>query len=194
MPTSFKPSARRPAERSSSTNGLLQLAGLALVVVLLAGWVVYVVYFRVDDKAILDKQIEEGWMNGRETVDAMAYFENGGVYENRDAPGAKDIDQQYVIPLIKQLRDKHHLEVLVVVQDKLRNTAMAVLAEAPADRKTRNEVRRTILDMTESFPGLATQNWSHRWVSLDFFDKEESEVFHRSGAFDKLKESQRQME
>lgn len=197
MSTSFKRSAPPPAERSSNTSPFVRLAGswpLIGFVLALAVLVAYLAVPRVDNKAVLDHQIEDGWMNGRETVDALQFFENGGVYENHDAPGTEDIDQKYVIPLIKQLRDKHQLEVLVIVHDKLPNTAMAVIAEAPADRASRNEVRTTILERTDSFPGLVTQNWSHHWVSLDFFDEEESIVFHNAGAFEKLQESQRRME
>lgn len=196
MSTSFKPSALPPAEKSSSISSqswttAVWPIGLGLI---LLGLGAYAAWPRVDDKALLDQQIEEGWMNGRETVDALQFFENGGIYENRDAPGTTDIDQNYVIPLVKQLRDKHRLEVLVVMHDKIPNAAMAVIVEAPADRQSRNEVRQTILELTDFFPGLATQNWSHRWVSLDFFDEEEAVVFHNAGAFEKLKESQRRME
>lgn len=196
MPTSFKPSAAPPAERSSNSSRLILLPGpwLLFGLALAVAAIVCLSFPRVDGKAQLDRQIEDGWMDGRETVDALAFFEKGGVYENRDAPGAENIDQTYVVPLIKQLRDKHRLDVLVIEHDKLPNTAMAVIAEAPADRASRNAVRQTILETTDSFPGLVTQNWSHHWVSLDFFDEEESIAFHRAGAFDKLKESQQRME
>lgn len=195
MPTSFKPSALPPAERSSNTSRWILLPGPWLLFgLVVAAVTAYFAFPRTDYKAQLDHQIEDGWMNGRESVDALKFFENGGIYENRDAPGTTDIDQQYVIPLIKRLRDEHRLEVLVIVHDKLPNTAMAVIAEAPADRASRNKVRQTILEMTDSFPGLVTQNWSHHWVSLDFFDEEEAIAFHRAGAFEKLQESQRRME
>lgn len=211
MPLSSKHSAPPPAAKSSSINwrsvswrSWCLIGGLAMAPIFFG---IYLSRLRVDDKAVLDRQIEEGWMRGREIVDALEFFEKGGVYESREVeklPEISRIDQEHVVPLIKQLQDRHQLRVLVIIKelppelkhlaDKLPKSAMAVIAEAPADRVSRNEVRATILEMTEDFPGLATQNWSHNWVSLDFFDEEEASVFHKSGAFDRLKESQRRME
>ena len=70
---------------------------------------------------------------------------------------------------------------------------MAVIAEAPADRESRNRVRATILEAADAFPGFAMQNWSHRWVSLDFFDAVETEAFPPQ-TLEKLRASQRRME
>lgn len=200
MPTSTRHWGRPTAARSWTFEWPSQtpLIVAICVIVFAAGLFGYCLWPREDVKAALDRQIEEGWMAQGKTVDALEFFEKGGVYENRiseNAKDAKDIDQKYVIPLIKKLRDKHHLKVLAIMHKDIPNTAMAVIAEAPKDRAIRNEVRATILETADEFlPGFAWQNWSHHWVSLDFFDSEEIIPFKSSGALEKLQTSQRIME
>ena len=170
---------------------LLIGGGLALAVS--CAVVGYVYWPRSDYKADLDRQIQESWMAGREVVDAWEFFENGGVYESDSRPAAEGVDQNYVIPLIKELREKHHLKVMAILRNDVPNTAMAVIAEAPPDRRSRNEVRATILETNDTFPGLVLQNWSHQWVSLDFLDGDEIKVL-KPQTLERLKASQRRME
>jgi hypothetical protein len=167
------------------------LGGLAAVIVI--GAAAFFLWPRSDDKASLDRQIEEDWMAGRDVVDAVKFFESGGVYENRGGEGSADIDQKYVIPLIKRLRDEHGLTVLVVKLQKAPNTAGAVIAQVPQDRVARNRVRATILESAQDFPGLVTQYWSHRWMSLDFLDELEMQQIPPK-ILQKLRDGQRRMD
>jgi uncharacterized protein YlxP (DUF503 family) len=169
----------------------LVLGGLAVG---LAAVMVYLSWPRVDYKAVLDRQITEEWMAGREVVDALEFFEKGGVYENRDSDEAMDIDQKYVVPLVKRLKDEFHLNVLAIVEPDSTNTAMAIVAEVPPDRETRNKIRAAILETADKFPGFAMQNWSHNYVSLDFLDELEITPLREAGALEPLRASQRMME
>lgn len=186
------------AEKSSSTDRSQSRASqwilLGVLVSGLAAVLVYLSWPRIDYKAELDRQITEGWMAGREVVDALEFFEKGGVYENREMAGAYDIDQKYVIPLIKRLKEEHHLNVLAILEKEPPNTAMAIIAEVPPDRETRNKIRATILETVDEFPGFAMQNWSHNYVSLDFLDEVEVTPLRDAGALEPLRASQRMME
>lgn len=146
-----------------------------------------------DFKQQLDRQIEEDWIYGREVVDAVEFFEKGGVYENQPGEGAEDIDRKFLLPLVKRLRNEYGLTVLAVKRDDAPNMAMAVIAEAPKDQATRNRVRAAILETADAFPGFAMQNWSHRWVSIDLFDEQELKVFPAK-TLEKLRAGQRRME
>lgn len=197
MPSSTKPSALPPAVRPSNSESPLRFNFVPIfsltAAILLIGTAVYFFWTGSDYKAQLDRQIEESWMEGREVVDAVEFFENGGAYESRPGKGTADIDRKYVLPLVKRLRDEHGLTVVVVKRDDVPNTAMAVMAQAPHDRAARNRVRTTILEAADAFPGFAMQNWSHRWVSLDFFDEFEIAAFPPK-TLEKLRTSQRRME
>ena len=199
MPTSYKPSARPTAANWSITESLAdfltpRLIATAVAVLLLSSLLAWFIWPRVDDKEMLDLQIEQSWQKEQKTVDAFAFFAKGGVYENQDRDGARNIDQQYVIPLITLLRDKHHLQVMVIEHKDLPNTAFAVVAQAPKTREERNAVRKTFLEVTDSFPGLATLNWSHKLVSIDFFDELEMAPMIEANVVEPLKASQRRME
>lgn len=148
-------------------------------------------YPPVDDKALLDQQIEEQWMVGRQTVDALEFFQQGGVYENRPGSIAEQIDQQHVIPLLRTIHERHQLSIRAILHEEVPKQAVAVIVQVPPDRAGRNALRKTIVEATDAFPGLLTQFWSHRWVSLDFFDEEEAIAHKMAGSFEKLKASQR---
>lgn len=197
MPSSTKPSALPPAARLSNSESPLRFNFVPLLIaaanIALLGVAAYYFWPRSDYKAELDRQIEESWMEGREVVDAVEFFEHGGAYESRPGKGTADIDRKYVLPLVKRLRDEHGLTVVVVKRDDVPNAAMAVMAQAPNDRAARNRVRTTILEAADAFPGFAMQNWSHRWVSLDFFDEVEIAAFPPK-TLEKLRTSQRRME
>lgn len=161
---------------------------------MLCALLAFVYWPRVDDKAELDRQIQESWLSGRETADAVEFFEHGGRFAGDETrPAAQDLDQKYVIPLIRTLREKFQLKVMVIVHDEAPNQAFAVLVEAPSDRKLRNEVRATILETADRFPGFLGQYWSHKWVSLEFLDPEIAQGIPPHTQ-ERLKASQRQME
>jgi len=186
----------RAHAREFQSDHFRLLLGIPLGAALLTlmGGAIYLYWSRYDGRAALDRQIEEIWMQGRETEDALEFFAQGGQYESRPGQGTAEIDQKYVVPLIRQLRDEHGLKVLVIKRDDVPGIAMAVIAQAPLDRAERNRVRQTILAADDAFPGFAMQNWSHHWVSLDFLDKEEMDPLIRSGSLEKLQASQRRME
>jgi hypothetical protein len=176
---------------------------LGALVIGLGGLMVWLSWPRTDYKAALDEQITERWMPGREVVDALDFFKQGGVYENRDPEAEIDIDREYVIPLLQRLKDEFHLNALAIVEppppqapgsEELPKIAMAVVVEAPQDRETRNKVRAAILETADEFPGFAMQNWSHNYVALDFLDEQETTPLIQAGALEPLKASQRIME
>jgi hypothetical protein len=196
MPSFLNHSARAPAEKSSSSDGRSRrwrYGPPVLLMLAAAGLLAYVYWPRIDHKDVLDRQIQEEWMPGREVVDALKFFDGGGTYKSDARTDAAGLDRDYVVPLLKRLRDEHHLRVTVILRDDVPNTVLALLAEAPASRAARNAVRTTILEAADGFPGLVLQNWSHQWVSLDFLDAQEMTAF-KPQTLARLKASQRRME
>jgi hypothetical protein len=206
MSSSTTPSERPPAANPSNSkrpgwfDPIPYLIGAAAAIIILAGLYFLLTAAGVDLQpqddsrfSVDDRQIEDVWMEGRDVVDALDFFASGGVYESRRGDAAADIDQKYVLPLIKRLRDEHGLTVLVVKLEEPANTAMALIAEAPADREARNRVRAAILETADQFPGFAMQNWSRNWVSLDFLDELEVQAIPKQ-TLERLRESQRRME
>ena len=138
----------------------------------------------VSDPKALDTQIEEQWMAGREKVDAIEFLEKNGQYENMELPEESQVDQFYVLPLLKKVRDELSLKPVAVLLDSER--ALAVLVPIPTASAPRNRLRDFVRDADEGFAGLLLDNWGEKWLSLDFLSEREVEVFKNSGTLEAL--------
>jgi hypothetical protein len=156
--------------------------------------ILYTARNRRDFQALFDEQLESEWLSGRELADAGEFFARGGVYENTGISAGTTIDQQYVLPLIRQLEEKHGLELQVLLELNDPRHACGLVAEVPQDRSGRNAIRTTVLETADVFPGLLYQHWGHRWLTLEFLDETEIKPLQTSGALAKLKASQRRMD
>lgn len=151
--------------------------------------IAYWMYPRLDDATIFDQQITDVWMDGREVVDAEDFFRNGGVYEN--VTDLK-VDQEFVLPLVQRLKQEHQLNVIAILQEP--KLAYAVLAEVPEERSQRNDIRRTVLEIDEKFPGLILQSWGHQWLSLIFLEEEELQPLRDAHALEAFEAANQRME
>lgn len=196
MPADAEP--RPPAEPSLSPADTkvfwlrtLVVAGVFMVCLMA---ILYSARHQRDFQAQFDDRLETEWLSGRELMDAGEFLAKGGVIENTGSSSRSDIDQKYVLPLIKRLRERHGLEMQVLLELNDPHQASGLVAEAPQDRDTRNAVRATILEAADAFPGFLYQHWGRRWLTLEFLDETEIQPLEKSGALAKLKVSQRRME
>lgn len=139
----------------------------------------------VIDPVALDTQIEEQWLAGRETADAVEFLEKGGQYENKGLPEEVPIDQVYLLPLLKKIQKELSLKTVAVLLKPER--AMAVVVLIPAKPADRNRLRELVQATHDEFPGLLLDNWGEKWLSLDFLDEREVEVLKEAGALDTLR-------
>lgn len=197
MPTKLQP-GRSPDTPTLSTEEAtvfwLRTGVIAALFAIAALGIVYFARAQTDYRALFDEQLEVKWLAGRELTDAGEFFAKGGVFENTNDSRKESIDQAYVVPLINRLKEKHGLELQVLLELNDSTRAYALVAEIPSDRHTRNTIRATVLETADEFPGLLYQGWGHRWLTLDFFDELEITPLKQAGVLTKLKASQRRME
>lgn len=123
-----------------------------------------------------DQQIETSWMVDRAATDAVEFLEQGGMYEN--ASTDQDIDGQYVLPMIRQLRDDFGLDVRALLDDPEIAFAIVVdVSQMPLGDDRRPQVMDIIEETDKKFPGVLIDKWGDRWLSFDLLDEQEMEVF-----------------
>jgi hypothetical protein len=121
----------------------------------------------VDDRADLDTQIEEQWLVGREMVDAVEFFEQGGVFEDTDDPDIPEIDQVTILPLLRKIHDTLGVTATVVVDEP--GFAFALLVPVPENDATQARIRELLREADKDFFGVIMHNWSHHWIPWIFW-------------------------
>lgn len=100
-----------------------------------------------------DEQVESVWIPGRSSTDAIAFLEQGGIYEN--ASTDEDIDRSYILPLMKRLSAESGLKTQVLLDEP--NVAFAIvvdISELTADDDRRAAVVDAIQQADDEFSGL----------------------------------------
>lgn len=136
----------------------------------------------VSDAATLDQQIEEKWMANREVVDAIPFFEGGGLFENLGDAGEVPVDTTYVLPLLKRVRDELALKPVAILEGPQR--ALAILVELPSSPAQRKRLGGILQEADQAYPGLLMDHWGDKWLSLDFLDEGETKAFESSGVLE----------
>lgn len=134
------------------------------------------------DQVSLDAQIEDQWMANREVVDAIEFFEKGGLYS--DPFEESGVEKKHILPLLTRIRDELVLKPLVVQDDP--ENAMAVLIELPADTATRKRMAAMIQEADDAYDGLVMDHWGKKWLSFDWVEGEELEMLEEADALDTI--------
>lgn len=130
-----------------------------------------------------DSQIVESWFPGSPVEDAVAFLDDGGVYESLAAES--DIDREHLLPLLRQLRDEFGLEPLVLLEEP--DLAFAVVIDVSAASVDRSSIVDAIVAADEQYPGMILDKWGRNWLSIDVLDLGETELMAESGQLEQLK-------
>jgi len=131
----------------------------------------------------LDAQIDESWMQGRQRMDAIAFFREGGVYSS--TPEFPDVDNRIVVPLVKQLKDECGLTVEVLQEGDRPSVAFAIVADISAVTD-RSRIAAVCQEADHRHPELVLENWGDRWLSIDILDDSVTSHLKDSGELEPL--------
>lgn len=163
----------------------MKRAGPVIVVALFIAVLVWAFAFGPwsrGEQLSLDEKVEQQWMAGRTTQDAVMFFEQGGMYEELLPKG--NIDQEFVLPLARRLRDEFQLKPVVALDEPGR--AMGLFVEVPDDPAVRRRIGAALQEADDAFPWLLGDFWGQRWLSLDWFDETECKVFQNQGVLEAM--------
>lgn len=129
----------------------------------------------IDTAARFDREVDEVWKQKWQWIDALPFFERGGMYvDSDDTEDDEKLDRRYVVPLLKLLGDEFQLHWHATVQKDKRDFALAVITEMPPDPKIRERIAARIEQCQKTFPRTILVQQGHRWLSLDFLTREQA--------------------
>lgn len=126
-----------------------------------------------------DEEVETSWQVRWKWVDAIPFFENGGMYTDTGDPGDPQLDRAHVMPLLKRLGEEFQLSWKAVVGNKNEKNCMAVVAALPDEPGLRGRIEASLRQHEADFPGDILQQWGKRWVSLDFLNEKQVKFFEQ---------------
>jgi hypothetical protein len=142
---------------------------------------------RKDFKKVADKMVEDDILKGRTPVTAIPFFEQGGRYydeeldeEQSDQSQAINVDRDIVLPMLKRLLETTRTEQWVVPDTNDSQRAFALLVALPSNKQTENAMAKVIEEFDAKYDGLILQQWGHKWLSIDFLDKDSVEFFKKT--------------
>lgn len=131
-----------------------------------------------------DAQVVSIWMPGRETTDAIAFLEGGGVYESLLTD--VDIDKLNLLPLLRRLRDDFGLAPVALLDDP--EVAFAVIVDIRQLEGPKGDVVDAIEEADDDFSGLILDKWGEQWLTIDMMDETELQPLVQGGALENLQE------
>ena len=132
----------------------------------------------------LDNQIDESWMEDRKLVDAVSFFEGGGIYES--TPQYSDIDEHSVLPLIRRMKNEFGLNVQAMLDHDDPEIAFAIVADI-SQCDDRAPLAWAIEEADQAFAGMILDNWGNKWLSIDVLDEGETSELEEAGDLELLK-------
>jgi len=135
----------------------------------------------IDLEELVDRRVDEEWMQPGMYVDAGPFFEEGGhYYDHPEMEDRPQLDEQHIIPLLTELREEFDLPQYVVLDDQTPGVAWAVVMKLPPGSGARQALHEFLDNADKQFPGMILQEWGQEWLSIDFLNEEE-EKFVRAG-------------
>ncbi len=125
----------------------------------------------IDLESRFDDDVENAWSTKWKWVDAVQFFEKGGMYVDSGDPEDPALDRPHVLPLLKRLQQEFGLEWQAVLDNTNQTTALAVVARLPNDSTIRQRIEASLQREQASFPGDILQQWGHKWLTLDFLNE-----------------------
>ncbi len=125
-----------------------------------------------DPESELDNLVERVWMEDFPHKDAIEFLEAGGTHYDTRYGHHENVDQQYVIPLLKRLSDETNVEPLAFVDEDL-NWAWALIIRLPSDESAHSQIQSLIDAADTEFPGIIETEWGHQTLRLSFVDQSE---------------------
>lgn len=129
-----------------------------------------------DLEGMVDRRVREEWMQPGQFQDAIAFLENGGSYYNSpDANGETPLDQEVILPLLKDLQAEFQRPIHAITLDDP-DRAWSIVMPFPEDPAERQRVIDWIDAANEEFPGMILEEIGQEWLTLDFLDEEEARL------------------
>ena len=135
----------------------------------------------IDLEELVDRRVDEEWMQPGMYVDAGPFFAKGGhYYDHPDMEDRPKLDEPHIIPLLTKLREEFDLPQYVILDEQSPGVAWAVVMKLPPGNGARQAIREFLDNADKDFPGMILQEWGEDWLSIDFLNEEE-EKFVRAG-------------
>lgn len=123
-----------------------------------------------DYEARVDTKVTRQWLRDGMYVDAIEYLESGGKYYTTQVSGMPDLDQEAILPLLKQMKAEFDYEQFaILVEDE--EYCWGIVVKLPADESEQQKLKAFLEREKERFPGMILEEWGHDWLSLDFLDE-----------------------
>lgn len=133
------------------------------------------------DQMVVDDFLKQGTQ-----VNAIPFFLNKGRYFDQATSDPTSVDQQVVLPMLKDLHALCPLKQWVIPDKSNPKLAFAVLVELPDDSAQVDAMAQIVEAADAKFDGMILQQWGHHWLSVDLVDSETAEFFKKSDpSFDK---------
>jgi len=146
--------------------------GLAVLCGLIA--IGFWLFPKADYAAMADDNVAERWIPGREQVDAIPFFEAGGNFiDFDDELSDGSIDSNVVLPLIQRLTSEANMHWTVLLDEKRKGQAFAILAKLPTDSADLKSMDRIIAEQEAQFDGKFIEQRGYEWLSFEFLSAED---------------------
>jgi len=132
---------------------------------------------RPDLKRIADDHVQANILE-HEKREAVPFFEEQG--RLFDVDGSTNVDQQVVLPMLKQLQDVAATEQWVLLKPDKDDSAIAVLVQLPTDNEIVDRIADVVQAADDKFPGLILQQWGHEWLMMALIDQKAYEFLKKN--------------
>jgi hypothetical protein len=133
---------------------------------------------RPDYKRIADEHVEANLLEQYESREAIAFFEERG--RLFDADDTTRVDQQVVLPLLKQLNEVAPTQQWALLRPEDQDAAMVVLVELPPDPPTVDRMAEVVQAADDKFSGFIVQQWGHTWLMFNLIDQQAYEFLKKN--------------
>ncbi len=130
-----------------------------------------------DLKEVGDEFVRQKVLADANKREAIPFFEKQGRFIDAEG-GTTTVDRDVVLPLLKQLREVAPTEQWVTLKPD--ETALYLLIELPDNAHTVDRMAKAVEEADANFSGFIAQQWGHKWLSINFYDKETYETLKKA--------------
>jgi hypothetical protein len=133
---------------------------------------------RQDMQEIADDHVRKDMLDKHDKRDALEFFEKKGQFFDLD--DTTHVDQEVVVPLLKQLNDIARTPQWAILRPEKKNSAYGVAIGLPKDPKTVDLMAEAVQLADDKFSGFILQQWGHEWLVINLIDQQSYETLKKS--------------
>jgi hypothetical protein len=133
----------------------------------------------IDVEQRFDHTVEDSWTKDSNWVDAVKLLSTGGRFIDDEEDKTHVLDGPHVLPLLQRLSTEFGLEWQAITEDVNPMQALVVIARLPGDPQIRTKIEAVLNKEQDTFPGAILHQWGHRWLSINFLNKEQAAMIEQ---------------